>query len=345
MAGQALNQPKSSRPDEDNKDPLEAAQQFTRQMAANALIDDQLAKSKLGVAKAEAEVLEAKARAEKARTGAGPEGPETAVKVKGSVDLGTFNYQDLLKQQSDDLRQLKKEAEESAGQTQQENNELRERLHAKEMEVLTTGFNAQMQVVTKMIESNASRGSFMDQYNGVMEMAKTIGFSQPQLAGDVSSAMALEKMKFDQNIELKKMAREEKRADREFQRQLNMDVEEREAKKVEQIQQAKRDDMFAKAPQVIGGAIASGLLANKGNGEGVSEEAPARAEASKGKHGPHTPKGKPGPHLEAGWGETGEAECPGCNQPIAVGPTATAAVCANCGDSVPITRIGEKPGA
>ncbi len=337
MAGQALSPAGNSSPSsEGEKDPLAVAQKFTQQMAANALIEDQLVKSKAGAVRAQAEADEATAKAARARTGVAAEGSESPFKVSGKVDLGTFNYQELLAKQTLDMKDLKKEADQQAASQAAVSDDLRERLHGKEMEVLTTSFAAQMQALTEMVKANASRGSFMDQYNGVMEMAKTIGFSQPQLAGDVTSQMALEKMKFDQNIELKRMAREEKRADREFQRQLNVDAEERETKKGERAQQAKRDDMFARAPQVIGSALAQGMLANEGNGGGVSEQASPEPKAS---------RGKPGPQFEAGWGESGEVECPGCNQPIGIGPTAKTAVCTNCDESVPITRVGEKPGA
>ncbi len=335
MAGQALN-PSENPLKSEATDPLEAAQQFTRQMAANALIEDQLIKSKAGASKALSEAEEAKVKAERARTGGGGESQDSPLKVKGSVDLGTFNYQDLLKQQSDDLKELKREADEQASTQASISNDLRERLHAKEMEVLTTSFGSQMQALKEMVAVNASRGSFMDQYNGVMDMAKTIGFSQPQLAGDVTSQISLEKMKFEQNIELKRMARDDKRSDREFQRQLNRDADDRKAREAEQTQQNKRDDMFAKAPQYIGGAIAQGLLANQGRGGGVTEEAPVETNAS---------KGKQGKHIETGWGESGEVECPGCSQPMAIGPTARVAVCANCAEKVPIRRTGEKPSA
>jgi len=244
-----------------------------------------------------------------------------------------MNYQEILQQQMAERDELRKQAEETAGRTQQENNDLREKLHDKEMEVMKTSFDAQMQVLTKMIEANASRGSFVEQYNTVIETAKTLGLNQPQLAGDINSQIALKKMEFDQTAELRRMAREDKRADREFQRQLNRDAEGREASKAEQARQDRRDEMFNKAPQVIGGALAQGILANQRGGGRVTQEPPVETKPSKGKH------------VEAGWGETGEVECPGCNQPIAIGPTARTAVCANCGERVPIRRTGERPTA
>lgn len=314
------------------EDPLEAATKFTKQMAASTIIESEVRKSTAAATKAEAEADEAKAKAERAKSGE-PETKESPVKVTGEMSFGKIDYQEMLRQQTTDLKELKKEAEESAGRTQQENNDLRERLHAQEMLVLKTSFESQMQVLTKMIETSASRGSFVEQYNAVIETAKTLGLSQPQLAGDINSQIALKKMEFDQTAELRRMAREDKRADREFQRRLNRDADEREARKAEQGRQAQRDEMFNKAPQVIGGALAQGILANQRGRSGVTQEAPQEPKPSKGKH------------VEANWGDTGEVECPGCSQPIAIGPTARTAVCANCGVRVPIRRTGEKPTA
>lgn len=341
-------------PGHDGGDPLEEAQKFTKQMAAGAIIESEVAKAKASAEKATAEAEEAKVKTERARSGEDKtkeRQDQSPVKVTGSVDLGHFNYQDILHQQQQDLKDLKKEADEQAGRQAVVSVELREKLHEKEMEVLKTSFGAQMQVLTKMIETNSSKGNFMEQYSAVVETAKTLGLSHPEAAGDLHTQIELKKMEFNQAIELKKMAREEKRADREFQRQLNRDADDRdhqlnkyaddrEEKKDERARQTRRDDMIAKTPQYIGGAIAQGLLASEEKGQMVTEEAsletPAETEAA---------KGKKGRHIDAGWGETGEVECPGCSQPLAIGPTATVALCANCGQRVPIKRVGKKPSA
>ncbi len=330
-------QSKTNTSGQDAKDPLKDAQDFARQMAANALIENELTKSKAAANKAEAEAEEAKAKAERAKRG-GDEGGGSPLKIKGSVDLGDFNYQDLIKQQSDDLKALKQESDDAAANQHAVSEDLREKLHSKEMELMTTSFAGQMQVLTKMIESNASKGSFMEQYTGMQEISKTLGFTQPQLAGDMTTQMALEKMKFEQTTELRRMAREDKRADREFQRQLAKDADERDAKKVEQAQLQKRDDMFANAPKVLGSALAQGIISSQHKGEGVAEEAaPEEAQV------PKERAAEQGRHIDADWGAGGEVECPGCSQPLGIGPTARTAVCANCGESVPIRRVGEKP--
>ncbi|GAI91654.1 unnamed protein product [marine sediment metagenome] len=76
------------------------------------------------------------------------------------------------------------------------------------------------------------------------------------------------------------------------------------------------------------------MMAKQSGRGGVTEEAPAETKA---------PRGKQGHHVEAGWGDIGEVECPGCSQPLAIGSTARVAICANCGEKVSVKRVGEKP--
>ncbi len=45
-------------------------------------------------------------------------------------------------------------------------------------------------------------------------------------------------------------------------------------------------------------------------------------------------------HLEVPVGHGGEIECPDCQQPVAVGPTAETAICAACGRTMSIKRVG-----
>jgi len=310
-----LSQPgSSSKGSEEEKDPLEEAQKFTKQMAASSIIEST-------VAKARAEAREATAKADRAEKGErGDESSKAGFKVTGGVDLGHLDLAKEREEAADELRRLKAEADGSAKAIGQENQQLREKIHEQEMHVLEITLKTQIEQLGELIKGNASRGSFMDQYTSAMEMAKTLGFSQPTTGGDLSTQLALKKIEFDQMLEMKKWTREEKRADREFQRQLNVDNDERAARKAEAERLGKRDEMFASFPQHIGGAIARGLMESGGE----AETAPI-----KGKH----------PGFTAGIGEGGEMECPSCGQPMAIGPTAVKAVCANCGGSFPIKRV------
>lgn len=328
MAGKALDTPSSPPSRKEGKDPLEEARDFTKQMAASSIIESEVAKSQASAEKAKAEAEEAKTRAERARSGKSEEREmESGIKTKGEFDLGKFNVQDILQQQIADRDELKRQAEESASRQQVVSDDLREKLHAAEMEVLKTSFNAQMQTLTKMIEANAAKGTFMEQYQATRNMAQELGFNLPQAGGDFQAQVELKKLDFEQNLQLRKFTREEKRADRDFQRQLRVDEDEREFKRKEAERSEKRDQMFASAPEVIGRAVGSALVQGQGAG----------AEPAKGR--------SRGRHVEAGFGDAGETECPSCGQPIGIGPTARTAVCGNCGTRIPIRRVGERPGA
>ena len=312
------------------EDPLEAAQRFTKQMAASAIVESEVVKSKASATKAQAEAEEAKTKAERAKRGE-EEPSKAGFKVTGGVDLGHLDLAKEREEASAELKRLKEEADDSARAVGQENQQLREKIHGQEMKVLEVTLKTQIEQLGEMIKGNALKGTFMDQYNTAMEMAKTLGFNRPTTGGDLTTQIELKKLDFEQTRELKKLSREERMSDRKWQLELRRLDDEREAKKQELAQQAKRDDMVAKAPQYIGGAIAQGLLANQGKGRRVTEEAATETKIPTGKH------------VEVGWGESGEVECPGCNQPVAIGPTARMAVCANCGERVPIRRTGEKP--
>ncbi len=326
MAQRALGKSGSSSSSEEVVDPIVEAQKTTRALLADEIIANQLAKGRADRLEAEARAAEAVSKREKAESGEG-KGSEPAFKMTGEIGLGKFNMLEMLEQRVSERDTLRKEAQEQANTQAGINEDLRERLHTKELEVMQTGFDAQMESLKKLIESSASRGTFMDQYNMTKELAGAIGMVAPGVGtSDLTVTMELEKMKFEQNLELRKMSREEKRADREFQRQLKKDEDEREEKRQEAGRLAKRDDIFASAPEVLGRAIVKGYVEGQ------------RVEGSQAANAP-----KKGGHIEAGWGEGGTADCPTCQQPIGVGPTARAAVCTNCGAESTIKRVGEKP--
>ena len=61
----------------------------------------------------------------------------TGFKVTGGLDMGHINYQELMQRQIADREVLRKEAAESAAHNQALSEDLRERLHAQEMLVMT----------------------------------------------------------------------------------------------------------------------------------------------------------------------------------------------------------------
>lgn len=323
MAKEALGSKSSQKGREEEVDPIEEARVTTRKMLADEIIATQLAKGKAEREEAEAKAAKAKADRAKAESG---EGSGPGFKMTGEIGLGKFNMLELLEERVKERDDLRKEAEDASRTQAGINDNLREQLHAKELEVLKTGFDAQILMLGKLIESNASKGTFMDQYNMTKDLAAQIGYvASGAGTSDLTMTMELEKMKFEQNLELKKMAREEKRADREFQRQLKKDEDDREARKQDAERQSKREDMVANLPGAIGGALAEGLKSRKG---GIGEEAPAPGK-----------KKSRGKVLEVGVGEGGVVDCPECGGELAIGPTARKAVCSKCSMEYPIRRV------
>lgn len=319
MALTGQSKPSSS----EERDPIEEARDTTRKLMADEIINTSLATKRAEREEAEAKAAKAKVERERAESGGGLK-QEPAFKVTGEVDLGHINYQEMLAAQAADLKQLKQEAEEQASRQAAVSDDLREKLHSKEMELIQTSFQAQMQNLTKLIESNASKGSFFEQYEAAKVMAAQLGYVAPSTnISDLNTQIELKKMEFENTRALRQMARDEKRSDREYQLELRRFDDERDARRVNQARQEKRDEMFMNAPKIIGGAIAKGLVESGGKG-GSSAGAVGQ---------------KPGHYnLEADVGDAGEVGCPACQQPIGIGPTARKAVCANCGTTVSIKR-------
>lgn len=184
------------------------------------------------------------------------------------------------------------------------------------------------------VKSGADPAILATQFEALTKVAEQLGFQKSTPIGDPAI-----------QLEITRLQMESAQKDREFQAKLvqenrqwdleKMKLEDARAfKRQELAQDAQRNELIAKTPQVIANAVGRGLMARQDKGERVAEEASPEAEA---------PKKKQGHHVEAGWGESGEVECPGCNQPISIGPTAQTAVCAICGEKVPIKRVGERP--
>ena len=269
-----------------------------------------------------------KAAAEAATESAGEKKEDSSggFKITGGMHLGNIDYPAMLQKQIDERDELRKQAELAATNQQLVSEDLRERLHASEMLVLKTSFETQMQLLTKMIETNASKGGFTEQLNAARETAKELGFSQGTPGAGTSSEIIqieLKKLDFDHQLALRKMSRDDKSEERRWQMELRRLDDERVAKTAELALAREKNEMFSKAPEMIGAAIAKGMMASEGEtgGAGVSSQR----------------KSMPG--ITAGVGESGEVKCSQCEQPVAIGPTAKMAVCAGCGAKYSIKRV------
>jgi len=197
--------------------------------------------------------------------------------------------------------------------------------------VMKTGFEAQMQMLGKLIESNAAKGGILEQLTMAKEMAKELGFVQGQPnGGSEMIQVELKRLDFEHQTAMRQMSRDDKAEERRWQIELRRLDDERDGKREELAQSRERNEMFAKAPELIGTAIAKGMLASGGGAEVASK-----------------PASKGSMPVTAGIGESGEFECVQCHQPVAIGPTARQAVCATtgCGAKYHIQRVqAESPG-
>lgn len=326
MAGKALGGSSSSlKGSGEEKDPMEEAQRFSKQMAAQAVIQSEIDKAKATADKARAEADEAKAKAERAKSG--EESGKSGFKTSGEIKMGVIDLQAERQQAIQDLKDLKKEQEEAVKGLGQENQQLREKIHDQEMKVMEVTLKTQIEQLGEMIKSNAAKGTFMDQYSAMMEMAKTLGFSQPATGGDLANKIELTKLEFENTRELRRLGREDKAEERRWALELRRLDDEREARRQDAERQKKRDDMIASAPEVFGRAMARGMMEPEATEVG------------------HISSKEKQTGIEAGLGESGEVNCSYCDKPVAIGPTAQIAVCANCGAKYPIKRVKTRSSA
>ncbi|MBA7703237.1 hypothetical protein ES703_112019 [subsurface metagenome] len=207
----------------------------------------------------------------------------------------------------------------------------------KEMSTQFIGALKEMNDRIAAVRSGADPAILATQFEALTKVAEQMGYQKatPQI-GDPAI-----------QLEITRLQMESAQKDREFRAKLaqenrqwdleKMKLEDERAFKRQQLaQDAQRTDLIAQTPQVLANAFAQGLMARESKGGMVAKEASPEAEA---------PKKKKGHHVDAGWGESGEVECPRCAQPIGIGPTAQTAVCSACGEKVPIRRVGERPSA
>lgn len=284
-------------------------------------------------AKAEREYLEEQRRID--RIGQPEKSKEPAFAVEGKMHLDIDPQRDA-KEAREATEKIRQEAEkEKKGRDEKiekltaERNEKARELQDSQltavMKEMTGSFNAALKDMNNKLEdvkAGADPSAMVNQFTVLRKLAEEMtSLKGTHGVGDPSLQLEITKLQMDNA-----------RADREFQAKMEQDrrqwdlekekfQDNRYFKQQEAARQAKRDEMFANAPAVIGGAIAKGLMET---GEGGVSGAP---------------KGKAGQHVEAGVGEAGNFECSSCRQPVAIGPTAKSAVCSNCGTRFSIRRV------
>lgn len=256
--------------------------------------------------------------------------PESPFSIRGGVDLGTINVQEERQRREAEMEQERQAAAQRAQQTEEENKNLKEQMYQERIESLRRDFQEKMDALQKTIQSGGSQKSFSEQYNELLSMAKEMGLEKTDTGQDPMIQLELAKLNYQQAKEDREFKWKMKQDDKQFQLEMQKMQDEREHRKAELAQQAKKDEMFASFPQRLGGAIAKGMMEGEEE-EGISAPATKRKEGGKAYH------------IEIGEGEAGEIPCPNCDTPVGVGPSSKAAVCVDCGSKFRVDRKSAEP--
>ncbi len=265
-------------------------------------------------------------------------------KISGGINLGNIDLMEQQRIAREEAELLRQEKEAEIKELRQKAETLAEEKRHLEIKQVQETLNNKLDALAQAIATGRTpQKSLLEQLNEAQAMAQQLGFVRPS---DVIASGSGAGRSPQLDIELMKLRMEEQAREREFKRQWRADEKnwDLQVKKLEQdayfkreeMARAKaRDEMFASLPQMIGGAIAAGLV--EADKSGALRSQPRQA--------PQAPAGgaPAGSKVLAAPGESGMARCPKCNTEVAIGATATEAVCAGCGFAMPIERTTEAP--
>ena len=264
-----------------------------------------------------------------------PSHPEPAFQIKGSVDMGTINIQENEKRTREEAEKAHQEAaareKELTTKLEASRGELAEaRMSAMMKEISTQFLSAVKQMDQKIdqVAKGADPSGLATYIDTLEKLATKMGYQRgggDSAVGDPQIQIELQKMKAEEAARERLFQLEMKKFEYEMQRQGRKDIAEIELKKEELEAKKKRDEMFASAPEMVGRAIARGMME-----EGSSAPILNKKVSADGKI-----KGR----VTAARGEAGEVDCPQCGQPIVIGPTANTATCAGCNLGISVDRI------
>jgi len=281
---------------------------------------------------------------------------EPPIKIGGSINLGNFDLQEQGRIAAANAEATRKSAEERAIKAEETAERLRGDLIAATINNLQTSLGGQItKLQADIAGSKGSAKSIGDQLKEIMDITAVLGYVKP--GTETKAPVVQNATDAAISLEMLRLQLEDKRTERSFAWQMEKDRRQfqLDLKKLDQANhlaiaqmagQKERDALLWKAPEIIGATIAKGLISSRGGGAVASQPPPQRrapaprpAEQAEDIES-QAPDSMANKTLTAGVGEAGSIECPECGQPIAVGPTASRAVCAGCEYTVDIIRKG-----
>jgi len=298
-----------------------------------------------GIKKTEAELWEEKrdaaaakrqfeeevALAEKAKQP--PAVVEPAFQVKGSVNLGEFNPQAEAERLRQEAAQAAENKDKKITGLEEQRDHYRDKAADERLTNVEQKFSAQIDRLVNEIKAGQSdTGSLGKQIKELQEVATGVLGLQSPIAGTAPVVSA------ELQLQMLKMELDDKKAQREFERQLKADerswqmqlrdMESRQNIELAKLSQSKeRTELVATIPQQIGGAIAQGIMHGGGEMPGLGSKPNPRHAQQKHQYAFDVEEGK-----------AATGQCPECGSPIGVGPTTTKAICSQCGTEIIVRR-------
>lgn len=259
--------------------------------------------------------------------------PESPFKVTGEVSLGKFDFQEQTRHAQEQANKVLEDKDKELKSEREKSETLAQQLNNERVEALRNEFQRQMGDLTKMIEKMGTAQDtrpiwqqFKEMQSGLREMAESLGMEKTTSGLDPAVQLELKKLDLQQAKEQRDFELRMEQDKRNWDLKLMELKDTREYQKAQLQQQARKDDMIANFPNMIGGAIAKGIL-EQGQG-GVSSP------------GGQQPSGQEKAYyVRFPEGQGGEVDCPHCHTAVGFGPTSTVAQCVGCNRQFPIQRV------
>ncbi len=321
----------------------------------NSITSDQYWQNKAREARAMREYEEERQNIQSLRSGPA----EPPIQMMGKINLGEIDFQQQVREARELEREARRVAEEKAAKLQEERDRLHSELIANQIATIQNNLSSQIQKLQADLATNRGTSkSIADQLKEIIDSAALLGYVKPEAAKPTQVVQNATDAAL--SLEMLRLQLEDKRTDRQWAWQMEKDRREwqlklrelDQANKIAQAEiQAKKDSAawIAKFPDLLGSAIARGLIAKEGNvAPQTMERRAIRNQAQRAAPpeempqaediGTQAPNSSGNLKVTADIGEAGTIECPECGGIIAIGPTAKRAVCSNCELAVEVVR-------
>lgn len=313
---------------------------FLQQKIANVEAKEMDRDDELKDLEHKAKKVELQQKIDKAQTPPAPQPQESPVSIKFKGDFDINKDRERLEQE---LQRSRTEDQNTIKSLVVDNEKMKQDIINNNINSLKEYFKSEMDKINAVQSvKNSKTDEFLSEIEKMKSIVSALGMAgaSQSVVSDASVQLELKKLDLTQALELRRFDEEAKKRNFDMELALEELKDKREARKAEIERLAKRDELFSKAPETVGKFI----------GQAIAES--ARGGGAAAEPGAETIMQQPQPiqpistnHIDAGIGEFGEVDCTQCGatKSIAVGPSATIAVCGSCRTVYPIKRKQPEP--